>query len=88
MICPHCVTVAENTRRGLCGEVMKTHCIRGHLLSEGHIRSKSNGRWRACVVCHNANQRKHYHRRKVKEAWAGLELVIEIANLRCPDAQA
>jgi hypothetical protein len=54
------VTTAENTRRGINVNRLKSHCINGHEYSERNtIRSLSKGYWRRkCRVCYNKRRNK------------------------------
>lgn len=58
------VTQGENARRGLVGLKRKTHCIRGHRLSDENTYKHRPGNGRPCKQCARDKQRRLYHQRK------------------------
>lgn len=58
------VTQKENVRRG---KAKKTHCVRGHELSDKNTytisRPKPRGVEKLCKICHNIRQRGYYRKR-------------------------
>lgn len=57
------VTIAENTRRGIVANRMKTHCKNGHPLSGNNIRSNASGA-RICIPCAKEYMRAYNRNRK------------------------
>lgn len=58
------VTHAENMRRSK--EAIKTHCIRGHLLSGYNIYHTPKNRSRSCRACNNLRNAAYKKRRKAR----------------------
>lgn len=62
------VTVAENIRRGMSGEICgsQTHCIRGHEFTEDntYIETTRRGRKRKCRKCCRRKGLIYYHKHK------------------------
>lgn len=65
-------------------ERLLTECASGHPYIDGSYvwKSSSKGRWRRCIECHNANQRKRHQERMATDPTYVIKCIIRNHNVR------